>query len=93
MEKYTFEIAEDKTYPNITVYRKMKDGVQSAWRINADEGYVFFDTTADATIVDPETGEETVEICYSKAASLPLNYDFANFPYAAVLEEIVNEGD
>ena len=93
MAKYTFEIAEDKTYPNITVYRKMKDGVQSAWRINADEGYVFFDTTADATTVDPETGEETVEICYSKVASLPLRYGFANFPYVAVLEKIVNEGE
>ena len=91
MAVYTFEVATDYNFPHIIVYRKLKDGVQTAWRINAEEGYVFYDTTANYTETDPETMEEIPVTYYYTVASLPMRTDMTNFPWAAVPRDSVDE--
>lgn len=95
MAVYTVEVATEYSFPNITVYKKLKDGVQYAWRINPNEGYVMYDTRDETTEPreDPETGEiiEVPVTYYYTVASLPLRYDFDNFPWVAVLRSSVDE--
>jgi hypothetical protein len=91
MAVYTFEVATEYNFPNITVYRKLTDGVQTAWRINANEGYVFYDTTANNTDFDPETMEEIPVIYYYTVASLSMRTDMENFHWVAVPRDSVDE--
>lgn len=91
MAEYTFEVATDITFPNMTVYRKYKDGVHSAYRVNANGGYVMYDTTANDVEIDPDTDEEVSVIYYYTMVGLPLNYNFDNFHYVAVLRSTVDE--
>lgn len=86
MAVYTYEIATEFNFPNLTIERKLRDGVQIAWRLTANEGYVFYDTTANDIELDPETMEERPVIYYYRVRSLSLNRDFANFPFVAVSE-------
>ena len=91
MAVYTFEVATEYNFPHIIVYRKLTDGVHTAWRINAEEGYVFYDTTANNTEIDPETMEEIPVIYYYTVASLPMRTDMSNFRFAAVPRDSVDE--
>lgn len=104
MAVYTVEVATEFNFPNITVYKKLEDGVHYAWRINPNEGYVMYDTRDEnyEPVIDPDTGlpqtdPETGEMIevpvtyYYTVASLPLQYDFANFPWVAVLRSSVDE--
>lgn len=91
MAVYTEEIATDKVYPNLTIYRKFKDGVHYAWKMTANEGYVFYDTSENNTEIDPDTMEERPVIYYHTIASFPLNYNWDNFPYVAVPRDSVDE--
>lgn len=95
MAEYTFVVAEEFNYPNITIYKKLCDGVQTAWRMNANEGYVFYDVNANdvETQFNPETGlEEEVPVTYYYTVrSIPLNYNWNNFHWAAVPRDSVDE--
>ena len=91
MAVYTYEVATDYSYPNIMLYKVLRDGVQTGWRINANEGYVFYDTRANNTEYDPETGEETPVIYYYTVASLPMREDMVNFRWVAVPRSTVDE--
>lgn len=86
-----YELSTEHNYPNITVYRRIVNGELSGWQINANEGYVFYDTTANNTELDPETMEERPVIYYKTVASLPRNYNWDNFPYVAVPRDSVDE--
>lgn len=92
-ETYSFVPSTDFDYPNITIYKKMRDSdnVQVAWRANANEGYVFYDQYENNTEWNEELQEEVPVIYYHRVASIPLNFNFANFPYVAVLESEVDE--
>ena len=91
MAVYTFEIATEYNFPNITVYRKLTDGVQTAWRINANEGYVFYDTTAENyEQLAPDTEPVPVTYYYT-VASLPMREDMVNFRWVAVPRDSVDE--
>lgn len=85
MATYTFEVStEHNIYPNITVYDRFRDGVLNGWRVNANEGYVFYDENAEDTILDPETMEEVPITYYYTIRYLNPNYNWANFALVAV---------
>lgn len=87
MAEYTRELATEYNFPNIEVYRKLEDGVHYAWHVNTVEGYVMYDTTDNYTELDPETMEEIPVTYYYTEFSCPINYNFDNFTWIAVLRE------
>lgn len=91
MATWTYEVATEYDFPNITVYRRYKDGVHNSWRVNANDGYVMYDTTANDYEIDPETMEEIPVTYYFTVMSCPLNYPFDNFTWVAVLRSTVDE--
>lgn len=92
MSNWTYEKATEFNFPNITIYRRLKDGIQTGWRMNANDGYVFYDTSANDFEIDPATFREVPVIYYYKVRYLTLNRDFTEFPFVAVLEsETVKE--
>jgi hypothetical protein len=91
MAVYTQEIATEFNFPNITIYRKLKDGVHYAWSVRANDGYVIYDTAANNTEVNPETGEEIPVIYYYTELSCPLREDFVDFTWVAVPRNSVDE--
>ena len=88
---YNYEIATEYNYSNLTVLKRLKDGVQTAWRIVPNEGYVMYDVNSEDYEFDPETGEEVQVIYYYTSWDLPLNYNFANFHWAAKPRTEVDE--
>lgn len=95
MATYTQELSNEYSFPHILLYAKLKDGVQYAWQLYPENGYVMYDTTDETTELqeDPETGEmiEVPVTYYYTDVSLPLRYDFNNFPWVAVLRSSVDE--
>lgn len=91
MAVITFEVATDINLPNITVERKYADGVQTAYRLTANSGYVMYDTTENATEFDPDTGEEIPVIYYYRQVTYPVRYSPNTWTYVAVLESSVDE--
>ena len=75
-------------YPNLTIYEKYYEDAPETiigFRLNANEGYVFYDPNDIYTNTNPETFEETTEFHYFSVMYFPKNYNFARFPYIAVL--------
>lgn len=93
MAEITFVLStEHNNYDNITVYDRLVDGETGfGWRINANEGYVFYDSSANNTELDLITGEEVPVTYYYTLAYLPRNYRWENFPYIAVPRDSVDE--
>ena len=86
----TYEISTEHVYPNLTIYNKLNNGVLAGYKVTANEGFVFYDTTAN----DVEMNEEGIEVpvtYYKTVALLPLNMNFNNFPYVAVPRDSVDE--
>ena len=74
-------------FPHIDIYKRFYDGVQNAWRAYTQEGYVMYSPSQDVfTSTDPNTGEEITVTNYFRMVGMPLNYNFDNFDYIAVLE-------
>lgn len=88
---YTTEIATEYNYPNLTILKLLEDGVQYAWRIVPNEGYVIYDVNGEYYETDPETMEEVPVMYYYVSWDLPLRYNFANFHWAAKLRSEVDE--
>lgn len=86
-----YVIATDLVFPNITIERRYSNGEHRGYRMTANDGYVFYDTTANDVELDPETGEEISVIYYHTIAFLPNNFNFDNFPYVAVPRDSVDE--
>lgn len=91
MATYRYEVATDLQYENLTIYRRYVDDVHSGYRLNANEGYVFYDSSAEDFAPDPDTGVLKPVVYYSTLAYLPLNYNFDNFSYVAVSRDSVDE--
>ena len=83
----------DYSFPNLIIEGGWTDDEtrQINYRLTPSEGYVFYDSTANNTDFDPETDEEIPVTYYYTLAYLPLNYNFNNFPYVAVLRSSVDE--
>ena len=91
MAVYTYELATDIVFPNITVYRKLNEGTLVGYEVYSNEGYVMYDTSANHTEQDPETMEEIPVIYYYTWLSCPRNYNFNNFTWVAVPRDSVDE--
>lgn len=90
MATYTETINTNLSFPNIDIYNQYNDGTQYGYRAYPQDGYVMYSLSTDVIeIEDPETGETTTEIYYCRMAGFPLNYNFDNFDYIAVLESDV----
>lgn len=85
MATITFELATDITLDNITVTRKFVDGVLSAYRLTANEGYVMYDTSEDYTHIDEE-GNAYEEIQYFRQVTVPKSLAVSDWTYVAVPE-------
>ena len=83
MLNYTELLTNEFDFPNITVYKKLKNGEHYAWHIVANEGYVMYDTAANDVDYDEE-GNPFPIIYYYDQAHCPLFYDFTNFTWIAV---------
>ena len=90
---YTYRVSEEHNiYPNLTVYDRIWDETEhDGYRVNANEGYVFYDTTANDTEIDPETMEERPVIYYKTVRTFPLRYNWDNFSLVAVPRDSVDE--
>lgn len=91
MAVYTYEVSTEHNFPNITIYRKLKDGELCGWRANTNEGYVMYNPNDNFSEMNPETGEEFPVTYYYVVKVLPLNFNFANFPWVAVPRDSVDE--
>lgn len=92
---YTEEIATDITLPNpnMTIYRRYRDGVHTSYRLYPNEGYVVYDPNEDYYEENPFTGETELVRQYFTMVNFPLGYNLDNCPYIAVLRSTVNEND
>lgn len=91
MATYTYEIATEFNYPNIAVYKRLRDGIQNSWRIEANPGYVMYNTEANNMEIDPNTGLEVPVTYYYRSTTCPLNWNWDNFHFVAVPEGSVEE--
>ena len=91
MAVYTKELAIDILFPNISVYRKYRDGELCAYEVYSNEGYVMYDTTAeDYEILDPDS-EPIPTTYYYTWVTFPRTFNFANFTWVAVPRNTVPE--
>ena len=79
-----YELATELEFPNITVKRRIVDGIHKGYQVSADDGYVIYDATATNKEIDAETMEEIPVIYYFSGAFLPSKFNFERFPYVAV---------
>ena len=81
---------EHNIYPNMTVYDRFWNETEAdGWRVNANEGYVFYDANANDTRIDPITGDEVPVIYYYTVRALSYRYNWANFALVAVPRDSV----
>ena len=89
--KYTYEISKEHSFPKITIYRQMVDGVLCGWRANANDGFVFYDTKANNTDIDPVTGTEIAVKFYYSVRYFPATFDWSAFSLAAEKRDGIDE--
>lgn len=91
MAEFKKVLVTDIVFPNVSVYRKYRDGVLCGFEVYADNGYVMYDKKASITELDPKTSEEIPVTYYYTWVSCPLSCDFSNFSYIAVPRTSVDE--
>ena len=93
MATWTYEIATEYNFPNITIWKQFRDGVLANYRIEANENYVMYDVTDKFYEIDEETGQEVEVIHYFTVCYAPLTYPLGEdtFPWRAVLRSSVDE--
>lgn len=84
-------VADDIMFPNIIIERRYFNNEFAGYRMTAEDGYVFYDTTENEVIIDPDTIEEIPVTYYYTLSYLPGNYNFDNFPWVAVPRDSVDE--
>ena len=87
---YTYELSvEHNGYEHLTVWDRLRDGKNAGWRVNAEEGFLFYDPTEERPVtVDPVTGEvQQAEVYYARVRYLPRNYDWSKFGLVAVVKK------
>lgn len=91
MSVYTYELATEYNFPNINIYRRLKDGEFIGWKAEVAEGYVMYNPEANDMEYNPETDTQTPVRYYYTASTLPKMYDIGKFPYKAVPRDSVDE--
>ena len=90
MADWTFPISEEHNiYPNLTVKERRADGVLQGWQVTPNDGYVMYDSREAGTQIHPITFEEGVTYYYTYAG-FPLNYNWNNFHWVAILRSEVD---
>ena len=90
MAVYTETIDTSFNYQYIDIYKRFRDGEHCAYKAYPTTGYVMYSLSTDVIeIEDPETGEITTEIYYCRQVQFPLDFNFDEFDYIAVLENEV----
>lgn len=94
MATYTYEIdTEHNIYPNLTVEKALCDGEFAYWRVQANSGYVFYDTNAEDVEFDPETDEEIPVVYYYTIRILNPRFNWGNFSLVAVPRDSIDESN
>lgn len=92
MTVWTEELNANYNFPNINIYNHLKDGVLMGYNAYPQEGYVMYDTSDNPQMdYNPETGEHFEVTHYFTMAGFPLNFNFDNFSWVAVLRIEVDE--
>ena len=86
MAEYTETINTTYNIPNITVYNLYRDSEHYAFRVEANTGYVMYDTTEENYIIDPETEEEIPIAYYYRDCHIPVTRPNEPYNWCAVLE-------
>ena len=90
MPVWTYEVNTTYNIPNITVYNTLCDGELNGFRVESNEGYVLYDTTASYTELDPDTFEEISVTYYYRNVDIPKTRPNRPYDFAAVLESSVD---
>ena len=80
----------DFNFQNITIEKIVKDGEVTRFEARPNNGYVMHDPNENDVEFD-ENGKSNSVSYYRTIAGFPKNYNFANFPYVAVLRSTVDE--
>lgn len=91
MAVYTYELSTEHNYPNISVYKILKDGILNGWEVRANEGYVMYDPNRNDMEWSEEEQSDVPVTYYYVIKVLPLRFDFTNFPWLAVPRDSVDE--
>lgn len=93
MATWTYEIATEYNFPNITIWKQYRDGVLANYRIEPNENYVMYNINDEYYEIDEETGQEVQVIHYFTSCHAPLTYPLGEdtFPWRAVLRSSVDE--
>lgn len=92
MAEYTRVLNTNFNFPNINIFNVLKDGVQTRYEVIPYEGYVMYDSNDNTTEPDPNDPLNEIPVTYYYTlAGLPLNYNFNNFSWVAVLRSEVDE--
>lgn len=91
MANWTYELSTEHNYPGISIYKKLRDGVQASWEVRANEGFVFYNVNANDMEWNEELEQEVPVTYYYTIKGLPLNFNFDNFPWVAVPRDSVDE--
>ncbi len=89
MATHTEVLAEDFNFPNIDIYRRYTDDVFKGYKVLAQDGYVFYDTTANDTMIDPDTWEEIPVTFYYTIRYLTPYHNMDDFSLVAVPRDSV----
>ena len=92
MSIIAFENATDIMLDNITVQRKYVNGVHTAYRLTANDGYVLHNPDTDIEDTDRLTGEVAVITSYCKQATMAARYEPSTWPWKAMLEVADDDG-
>lgn len=86
----TYELSVDhNVYPHLTVWDRLQDRQPAGFRVNAEDGFVFYDPKEEQeSKIYPETGEELpMDIYYARVRYLPRNFDWSRFNLRVVKKE------
>lgn len=93
MSNFTEEITTEFNFPNITIWKLLRDGNHYGYKIMPNENYVMYNITEENYDIDEETGQEIPVTHYYTVCYTPLTYPLGEdtFPWRAVLRSSVDE--
>lgn len=74
---FTRTISETKTIPHATVYELTLNGAPAGYKIEADDGYILYDSNSITHAENPETGETETTVNNAESIFTPVNFNFA----------------
>lgn len=87
--EYREELATDFNFPHIDIYRRYHGDEFAGYNVLAQEGYVFYDTTANDTEYNEELDAEVPVTYYYVRRIITRYYNMDNFSLVAVPRDSV----